>query len=207
MFAGFSPETIDFLWGIRMNNNRDWFLAHKDEYERYLYRPMKELGQALFEPFRDIPGLELKVSRIYRDARLHPPVPYKESLWICIRRHVESWDRNPALFFEIRPEGASCGFLLWRPATAAMESFRQALAGRPGSFPGAAGQGPGGFRADAFGRDLQAPQALRRSGAAALLSLEGQPGGRAGFRPRACAVRPRAAPAGASYFLRLASCI
>lgn len=135
MFAGFSPETIDFLWGIRMNNNRDWFLAHKDEYERYLYQPMKELGQALFEPFRDIPGLELKVSRIYRDARLHPPVPYKESLWICIRRHVESWDRNPALFFEIRPEGASCGFLLWRPATAAMESFRQALAGRPDHFP------------------------------------------------------------------------
>ena len=28
-FTGFSPETIDFLWGIRMNNNREWFLAHK----------------------------------------------------------------------------------------------------------------------------------------------------------------------------------
>ena len=26
MFTGFTPETIDFLWGIRMNNNRDWFL-------------------------------------------------------------------------------------------------------------------------------------------------------------------------------------
>ena len=22
MFEGFTPETIDFLWGIRMNNNR-----------------------------------------------------------------------------------------------------------------------------------------------------------------------------------------
>ena len=29
MFEGFTPETIDFLWGIRMNNNRDWFLEHK----------------------------------------------------------------------------------------------------------------------------------------------------------------------------------
>ena len=28
MFEGFYPETIDFLWGIRMNNNRDWFTAH-----------------------------------------------------------------------------------------------------------------------------------------------------------------------------------
>ena len=26
MFEGFSPETFDFLWGIRMNNNREWFL-------------------------------------------------------------------------------------------------------------------------------------------------------------------------------------
>ncbi len=25
MFHGFSPETMDFLWGIRMNNERDWF--------------------------------------------------------------------------------------------------------------------------------------------------------------------------------------
>lgn len=29
MFTGFTPETIDFLWGIRMNNNREWFLEHK----------------------------------------------------------------------------------------------------------------------------------------------------------------------------------
>ena len=28
MFQGFTPETIDFLWGIRMNNNREWFLEH-----------------------------------------------------------------------------------------------------------------------------------------------------------------------------------
>ena len=30
-FTGFAPETFDFLWGIRMNNNRDWFEAHKDD--------------------------------------------------------------------------------------------------------------------------------------------------------------------------------
>ena len=29
MFTGFTPETLDFLWGIRMNNNRDWFMANK----------------------------------------------------------------------------------------------------------------------------------------------------------------------------------
>ena len=28
-FAGFSPETFDFLWGIRLNNNKEWFAEHK----------------------------------------------------------------------------------------------------------------------------------------------------------------------------------
>lgn len=138
MFTGFRPETMDFLWGIRMNNNRQWFEAHKAQYTQYLYEPMKALGQAVFSGFPV--GLELKVSRIYRDARLHPPVPYKESLWICIRQAVEAWSQHPALFFELRPEGASYGFLLWQPKAQVMEAFRQDLAARPGYFPGLAGK-------------------------------------------------------------------
>lgn len=134
MFTGFTPETIDFLWGIRMNNNRDWFLEHKKQYTDTLYQPMKALGADLFQPFLDRPGNVLKVSRIYRDARLHHPDPYKESLWICIRKDVEWWAENPCLFFELRPEGASYGFLMWRPKTAVMETFRNRLAANPAPF-------------------------------------------------------------------------
>ena len=105
MFNGYSTETVDFLWGIRFNNNRDWFQANKDNYTKYLYHHTKELGAHIFEPFLDMPGILCKVSRIYRDARLHPPVPYKESLWICIRKDVEWWADNPCLYFEINPEG------------------------------------------------------------------------------------------------------
>ena len=134
MFTGFTPETFDFLWGIRMNNNREWFLEHKQQYIDTLYEPMKALGQELFQPFLDKPGNILKVSRIYRDARLHHPVPYKESLWICIRQNVEWWAENPCLFFDIRPEGASFGFTLWHPKVTAMEEFRQAITARPDEF-------------------------------------------------------------------------
>ena len=115
MFQGFTPETFDFLWGIRMNNNREWFLPHKQQYIDALYEPMKALGKELFEPFLDQPGNVLKVSRIYRDARMHPAEPYKESLWICIRKDVAWWAENPCLFFEICPEGISYGFILWSP--------------------------------------------------------------------------------------------
>ncbi|MBQ8833918.1 MAG: DUF2461 domain-containing protein [Oscillospiraceae bacterium] len=134
MFTGFTPETIDFLWGIRMNNNRDWFQEHKKQYVSTLYEPMKALGQELFQPFLDKPGNILKVSRIYRDARMHPPEPYKESLWICIRQDVEWWAENPCLYFEINPEGVSYGFFIWKPRTATMEDFRKHITAYPSEF-------------------------------------------------------------------------
>jgi len=134
MFTGYSPETVDFLWGIRMNNNREWFLANKNQYVKTLYEPTKALGAYLFQPFIDKPGNLLKVSRIYRDARLHHPLPYKESLWICIRQDVEWWAENPCLFFEICPEGISYGFCLWHPRVSTMEEFRRRITAKPDEF-------------------------------------------------------------------------
>ncbi len=134
MFTGFSPEAIDFLWGIRMNNSREWFLPHKNEYVKFVYEPMKALGKALFEPFLDAGGDELKVSRIYRDARLHHPLPYKESIWLCIRKQDQYWAESPCLYLEITPEGVSYGFLMWRPRPSYMEAFRKKIAADPRPF-------------------------------------------------------------------------
>ena len=134
MFTGFSPETVDFLWGIRMNNNREWFLQNKPQYVNYLYVPMKALGKELFEAFQHRTGDLIKVSRIYRDARMHHPLPYKESLWICIRKDVQWWAENPCLYFEIRPEGISYGFFFWKPRTAVLEAFRKDITARKREF-------------------------------------------------------------------------
>ena len=134
MFTGFTPETIDFLWGIRMNNNREWFTEHKKQYTSTLYEPMKELGKELFQPFLEKPGNVLKVSRIYRDQRMHPPEPYKESLWICIRQDVDWWAENPCLYFEINPEGVDYGFFIWKPRTATLENFRRHISAYPEEF-------------------------------------------------------------------------
>ena len=134
MFTGYSPETVDFLWGIRLNNNREWFLEHKKEYVKYLYEPTKALGKELFLPFVEKSGELLKVSRIYRDARMHHPVPYKESLWICIRQDVEWWGENPCLYFEINPEGVDYGFFIWKPRPAVMKQFRRDITAKPDEF-------------------------------------------------------------------------
>ena len=134
MFKGYSPETVDFLWGIRLNNNREWFMANKQQYVKTLYEPTKALGAELFQPFLDKPGELLKVSRIYRDARMHHPLPYKESLWVCIRQDVDWWAENPCLYFEINPEGVDYGFFIWKPRAAVMKEFRKAISNDGGKF-------------------------------------------------------------------------
>ena len=102
--------------------------------EEQIKTRVRELGQELFVPFADKPGNLLKVSRIYRDARMHHPLPYKESLWICIRQDVEWWAENPCLFFEINPEGIDYGFFIWKPRPAVMKQFRRDISARPDDF-------------------------------------------------------------------------
>ena len=52
MFTGFTDATVDFMWGIRFNNERAWFEAHKEDYLQSFYRPMKELGRRSMTIFR-----------------------------------------------------------------------------------------------------------------------------------------------------------
>lgn len=136
MFEGFSPETIDFLWGIRFNNNREWFAEHKQVYQRTLYEPMKALGQEVAEAFRDVDGLNLHVSRIYRDMRMHPPTFYKDSLWFCLRHEGGSWLEHPCLCFEIRPEGYRYGFLYLYIKSAVLEALRDKISDHADRFLG-----------------------------------------------------------------------
>lgn len=113
MFTGFSAETIDFLWGIRFNNNREWFEAHKQIYLSTLYRPMVELADEIYEYLRDLrpdAGLIRKVTRIYRDTRrLHGRGPYKDGLWFCVEQPSEDWRDKPTFYFDLDPDCFSYG--------------------------------------------------------------------------------------------------
>ena len=133
-FQGYSPETFDFLWGLRFNNNREWFMEHKKDYVNYLYEPTKTLGAALYEPFAEQPGMGYRVSRIYKDVRFSKGDPYKESLWIAIRRSADRWDSESTLYFEIRPEGCHYGLVFWRPEAALMQAFRNDITARPALY-------------------------------------------------------------------------
>lgn len=131
MFQGYNDKTVDFMWGIRFNNERGWFMEHKQDYIDHFYTPTKELGQAIYEElhaaYPDEP-LILKVSRIYRDARrLHGRGPYKDHLWLCIRAGDEDWTGKPTFWFELAPEYYSYGMGFWAPKAALMEAYRKQI--------------------------------------------------------------------------------
>lgn len=128
MFTGFTDETVDFMWGIRFNNERTWFEAHKDIYLEHFYRPMTDLGDELYVFLRQQRpdyGLIRKVARIYRDARrLHGRGPYKESLWFSIEQPSEQWTAHPTFWFELSPDGWTCGMGYYMPKPVTMMKLR-----------------------------------------------------------------------------------
>ena len=65
MFEGFSREALEFLLGIRLNNNKEWFEPRKQIYVEKIYEPMKALGDELFAPFSETEGM-MKNNIMYR---------------------------------------------------------------------------------------------------------------------------------------------
>lgn len=137
MFSGFSKETGEFLWELSFNNERPWFLAHKERFERVLNEPFKALAHALYEELcRRFPNEDFTahISRIYRDARrLFGRGPYKDHLWFTLTP-AGAGDYGPSFWFEIGAADYSYGLGLWAPTPAAMDGFRRAVAANPAAF-------------------------------------------------------------------------
>ena len=136
MFEGFTKETGDFLWELTFNNERPWFLEHKEQFERCLKKPMDNLGKevtALMDEDFPKKNWTLHLSRIYRDARrLFGRGPYKERMWFSIRAY-EAGKEGPSLYFELGAArwryGLSYGY-----RAADMAAFRKAVDANPAKF-------------------------------------------------------------------------
>lgn len=138
MFTGFTSGTVDFMWGIRFNNEKSWFEAHREQYKSQFYEPMQALSREVCQRFAgahpDL-GLIHKVSRIYRDARrLRSRGPYKDRLWCSLERPSEDWTGDPVFWFELEPEGYSYGMGFYCAAPLTMAKFRVRLDRDPRPF-------------------------------------------------------------------------
>ena len=137
MFSGFSEKTGAFLWDLAFNNERPWFLAHKQEFEDFVNTPFKAMAADTYAGMKkrlpDFEGL-VHISRIYRDARrLFGRGPYKDHLWFTLWTSDVS-KHGPAFWFEIGPSAYRYGMGFWETSPAQMEAYRRAIDANPARF-------------------------------------------------------------------------
>ncbi|MBR1751481.1 MAG: DUF2461 family protein [Ruminococcus sp.] len=134
MFNGFKKEALEFLSGIRANNNKAWFEEHKEIYLKEVYEPMCELAAELYEPYKGIDDMMFKAGRIYKDPFLSPDIRYRDTMWIYVRHEAYWWNKTPTFFFELSPEGAVFGFRLQKPDASVLELFRTQIGDESDKF-------------------------------------------------------------------------
>ncbi|MGE4282056.1 MAG: DUF2461 domain-containing protein [Magnetospirillum sp.] len=140
-FRGLPVGLTRFLGELAANNERQWFVDHKAEYEALVRDPLRALVAALAEtvlkidPAFDVDPRGGAVSRIYRDTRFsRDKSPYRINQWICFKRPGQGWQERPAFFLEIGPAGWRHGMGCYAAPPAVTKTQRAAILARPGRF-------------------------------------------------------------------------
>jgi uncharacterized protein (TIGR02453 family) len=112
-FRGFPPESLEFFRELAAHNNRDWFLAHKDVYQRACRAPMEALVAEL-EPRVG----KAKISRINRDIRFsRDKAPYKTYIAAGVGGN----------YISLSADGLFVGGGFYGPGPDALQRFRAAI--------------------------------------------------------------------------------
>ena len=136
----FSPSTFSFLDALSRNNERQWFEAHKEEYETAVRQPALEFIEAMsphlakFAPnFRaEAKKVGGSLMRIQRDTRFsHNKMPYKTNIGIQFRHSLGKDIHAPGFYLHIAPEECFVGVGCWHPEADALALIRLRIAEYP----------------------------------------------------------------------------
>jgi uncharacterized protein (TIGR02453 family) len=124
---GIDNKTLKFLKDITKNNNRDWFLAHKAEYETALQN-IKELSEEVKKALNKKDVIEeAKVFRIYKDVRFSKDkTPYKNHFGVHFKRATAQ--RRGGYYMHIEPGGSFVGGGFWEPNPEDLKRIRDEFA-------------------------------------------------------------------------------
>jgi uncharacterized protein (TIGR02453 family) len=146
--AYFTPATFKFLRALARNNDREWFAAHKSEFETALREPYLRLIAGLAEPLRSISPQYVadpravggSLFRIHRDTRFSSDkTPYK--IWAGARffhqRSRELMGEAPVFYLHVQPGENFVGGGLWHPGAESLRRVRDYMVGNPASWKSA----------------------------------------------------------------------
>lgn len=136
-FKGFNEYTNEYLVGIRFNNNREWFQAHKDMYTENVHNTTVAFANEILNRMTDLdPGFTEKprVSRANRDVRFSKDKsPYKVCKWFFFKNEMTKGSiphDAPGYFFEMSADWWRYG-LFYGDNPKVMENFRARINADP----------------------------------------------------------------------------
>ena len=141
--AGFTPKTLDFLTELAQNNDREWFNAHKSDYELQVLDPALRFIEAMQAPLETISTHFVaapkrvggSLMRVYRDTRFsHNKTPYKTNIGIQFRHEKAKDVHAPGFYVHVEPERAFVGVGLWRPDAKALLGIRTYIRDNPAAW-------------------------------------------------------------------------
>jgi uncharacterized protein (TIGR02453 family) len=135
----FTAEFFRFLARLKRNNDRDWFLAHQEEFETYVRQPALRFITEFAAPLYEIaPHLIAdprpsrgSMFRIYRDMRFSEDKrPYKTH--VAMRFSHRGKDvHSPGFYLHLEAGGCFAASGLWRPDPPTLLKVRSAIVSRP----------------------------------------------------------------------------
>jgi uncharacterized protein (TIGR02453 family) len=139
----FSKELFKFLADLRKNNNREWFNANKDRYERWVKEPsldfisdagreLRKISQHIVADPRPVGG---SFFRIHRDIRFaKDKSPYKTNVGIHFRHSAGKDVHAPGIYLHLNSGECFMGGGMWMPETAALTEIRSRIVDKPAEW-------------------------------------------------------------------------
>jgi uncharacterized protein (TIGR02453 family) len=130
----FSAGTLRFLRALKRNNRREWFNAHRDDYETFVRAPMTAIVEQLAIDFRELaPELiaspKQSMYRIYRDTRFSEnKAPYKTHVAAVFPPRGLPKHEGAGVYFHVSPDEVWVGGGMYAPQTPQLQAVREHIA-------------------------------------------------------------------------------
>jgi uncharacterized protein (TIGR02453 family) len=139
----FDPAFFKFLRDLKAHNNRPWFQANKERYEKTVRNPLLDFIGELGPPMRKISKHIIvdnspsggSMFRIYRDTRFaKDKTPYKTAASAQFRTARSKDVHSPGYYLHLEPGEIFGGGGIWRPEAPVLRQIRDYLAGHPSAW-------------------------------------------------------------------------
>ncbi len=116
-FSGFPRECVQFYEDLKKNNNKEWYEAHKGDFQKYVMSPAQEYVVVMGEMLKQIapcvvadPRMDKSIFRPFRDVRFSKDkAPYKTHLGIFFWEGTLRKMDCPGFYLHLEPPNLMLG--------------------------------------------------------------------------------------------------